>query len=182
MPLTVWGWADPGEKVDVTFRAQRVSTATERDGRWQVSLAPEAAGGPFELTVADSSAPIRLTDVLVGEVWLASGQSNMQWTVARAQDGQAETAPGMSAPRGAPDDPHRPATLFNAMIAPLTQYAIRGVIWYQGETNAVRSWDYQRHGCQRRGRYRCGDRSARQSRAPPARNGVATLNRRRVRR
>ena len=92
MPLTVWGWADPGEKVDVTFRAQRVSTTTERDGRWQVSLAPEAAGGPFELTVAGSSAPIRLTDVLVGEVWLASGQSNMQWTVARAQDGQAEIA------------------------------------------------------------------------------------------
>ena len=52
--------------------------------------------------------------------------------------------PGMTAPRGAPEDPHRPASLWNAMIAPITPFAIRGVLWYQGETNALRAWDYQR--------------------------------------
>ena len=52
--------------------------------------------------------------------------------------------PGVNVPRGAPDDPHRPASLWNAMIAPLTPFAIRGVLWYQGETNALRAWDYQR--------------------------------------
>ena len=52
--------------------------------------------------------------------------------------------PGINAPRGAPDDPHRPASLWNAMIAPITPFAIRGVLWYQGETNALRAWDYQR--------------------------------------
>ena len=52
--------------------------------------------------------------------------------------------PGLNAPRGAPDDPHRPASLWNAMIAPITPFAIRGVLWYQGETNALRAWDYQR--------------------------------------
>ena len=52
--------------------------------------------------------------------------------------------PGMPAPRGGPADPHRPATLWNAMIAPITPFAIRGVLWYQGETNALRAWDYQR--------------------------------------
>ncbi len=52
--------------------------------------------------------------------------------------------PGMPAPRGGPEDPHRPAVLWNAMIAPITPFAIRGVLWYQGETNALRAWDYQR--------------------------------------
>jgi sialate O-acetylesterase len=50
----------------------------------------------------------------------------------------------MHAPRGGPEDPYRPGTLWNAMIAPLTPFAIRGAIWYQGEANAVRPWDYQR--------------------------------------
>lgn len=273
MPLTVWGWADPGERVEVEFRAQRVPVTADRDGRWSARLAPETAGGPFELTVRGASETKRFSDVLVGEVWIASGQSNMQWTVARGKDGPREiadarhprirlfsvrrvtsskpledvsatgwvvttpeTIPEFSAvgyffarelqrarnvpvgiihsswggtpaeawtsqrtleqdpalqpllwqfrrleaeypsgqygfdqrqplwaeavaarkakgdlplgtpgpPRGALDDPHRPASLYNAMIAPLTSFAIRGAIWYQGETNAVRSWDYQR--------------------------------------
>jgi sialate O-acetylesterase len=279
MPLTVWGWADPGERVEVRLRGQRVGATADREGRWRVTLAPETAGGPDELVVTGATATKRFADVLVGEVWIGSGQSNMQWEVRQAQDADQEIAaanlprirlfsvkrvtalepkddvtpmddapawavtspasvprfsavgyyfaralqqardvpigiihsswggtpaeawtrravleqdpalqpllwqyrriegeypslrygydarlpiwsdalkawqaanpaakpvPAMPAPRGGPDDPHRPASLWNAMIAPITAYAIRGVIWYQGETNALRAWDYQR--------------------------------------
>jgi sialate O-acetylesterase len=280
MPLAVWGWATPGERVEVRLRAQRVSTTADREGRWRVTLAPETAGGPDELVVTGGTGKKRFTDVLIGEVWVGSGQSNMQWEVRQAQDADTEIAAanhpkirlfsvkrvtslepkddvtpmddaptwaaaspatiprfsavgyyfaralqqardgvpigfvhsswggtpaeawtrravleddpalqpllwqyrrfegeyaslkygydkrqpvwseaakawqaahagepaltGMPAPRGAPDDPHRPASLWNAMIAPITPYAIRGVLWYQGETNALRAWDYQR--------------------------------------
>jgi sialate O-acetylesterase len=280
MPIGVWGWADPGERVEVRLRAQRASATADRDGRWRVTLAPETAGGPDELVVAGARATTRFADVLIGEVWLGSGQSNMQWEVRQAQAADTEIAaanhprirlfsvkrltarepkddvtpfdtaptwtavtpasipqfsavgyffaralqqargnvsigfihsswggtpaeawtrravleedpalmpllaqyrrieaeypsqrygyerrlpvwsaalkawqaanpgatplPAMPAPRGGPDDPHRPASLWNAMIAPLTPFAIRGVLWYQGETNALRAWDYQR--------------------------------------
>jgi sialate O-acetylesterase len=279
MPIGVWGWAAPDERIEVRLRTQSVSTTADRDGRWRVTLAPEAAGGPDELVVAGATATTRFADVLVGEVWVGSGQSNMQWEVRQAQDADKEIAasdhprirlfsvkrvtalapkddvtpmdaaptwmvatpasirnfsavgyffsrelqrtkdvpvgfihsswggtpaeawtrlgalqedpalqpllwqyrrfeaeypsgrygydrrqpvvgpamkawneahpddpplPGLNAPRGAPDDPHRPASLWNAMIAPITPFAIRGVLWYQGETNALRAWDYQR--------------------------------------
>lgn len=281
MPLGVWGWAAPDERIEVRLRSQRVSTTADRQGRWQVTLAPETAGGPDELVVAGATVTKRFTDVLIGEVWIGSGQSNMQWEVRQAQDADKEIAaanhprirlfsvkrvtagepkddvtpmdaaptwmvatpasvtnfsavgyffsrelqkargnvpigfihsswggtpaeawtrrdvlaedpalqpllaqyrriegeypsqrygyerrlpiwseamkawqaanpkpetpiPGMPAPRGGPEDPHRPASLWNAMIAPLTPFAIRGVLWYQGETNALRAWDYQR--------------------------------------
>jgi len=281
MPLGVWGWAAPNEPIEVRLRAQRVSTTADAAGKWRVVLAPETAGGPDELVVAGATATRRFTDVLIGEVWVGSGQSNMQWEVEDAQDAPQEIAaanyprirlfsvkrvtalepkddvtpmddaptwlaatpasvphfsaigyffsrdlqkargnvpigfihsswggtpaeawtrrdvlaedpalapllaqyrriegeypsqrygyerrltiwndalkawqaanpkpetpiPGMPAPRGGPEDPHRPATLWNAMIAPITPFAIRGVLWYQGETNALRAWDYQR--------------------------------------
>jgi sialate O-acetylesterase len=279
MPLGVWGWAAPNERIEVRLRAQRVSTTADRDGRWRVTLAPESAGGPDELAIAGATVTVRFTDVLVGEVWVGSGQSNMQWEVRQAQDADKEIAaashprirlfsvkrvtslepkddvtpmdaaptwmvatpasvtnfsavgyffsrdlqraknvpigfihsswggtpaeawtrrdvlaedpalqpllaqyrrfeaeypsgryahdrrqpviapalrayneahpaeppvPGVNVPRGAPDDPHRPASLWNAMIVPITPFAIRGVLWYQGETNALRAWDYQR--------------------------------------
>ena len=281
MPLGVWGWAAPDERIEVRLRSQRVSTTADRQGRWQVTLAPETAGGPDELVVAGATVTKRFTDVLIGEVWIGSGQSNMQWEVRQAQDADKEIAaanhprirlfsvkrvtatapkddvtpmdaaptwmvatpasvtnfsavgyffsrelqqargnvpigfihsswggtpaeawtrrdvlaedsalqpllaqyrriegeypsqrygyerrlpiwsealkawqaanpkpetpiPGMPAPRGGPEDPHRPASLWNAMIAPLTPFAIRGVLWYHGETNALRAWDYQR--------------------------------------
>jgi sialate O-acetylesterase len=72
----VWGDAAPGEKVTVTFRGQSKSVTADKDGKWIVRLDPLTAGGPDTLTVAGSNA-IAIEDVLVGEVWLGSGQSNM---------------------------------------------------------------------------------------------------------
>ena len=263
-PVHVWGWADAAEEVSVEFRGQQASSTADAAGHWEVYLKPLAAGGPFEMTVRGSNT-ITLRDILVGEVWVASGQSNMVWPLERSNDAEKEIADakfpeihyfkvkltvaderrddvegewlavspetagafsgvgyfftrhlheklgvpfgivqsawggtpaeswttaetlasdlslrrfnrewaqvladypkakkaydkalkrwepaaakakaaGVDAPRrpGAPRGPghhHTPSGLFNAMIAPLTPYAMRGAIWYQGENNASR--------------------------------------------
>jgi sialate O-acetylesterase len=82
MPVPIWGTADPSEAVTVTLAGQTVSTAADPDGRWMVRLHKMKAGGPFEMDIRGKNAVI-LHDVLVGEVWLASGQSNMVFTVSK---------------------------------------------------------------------------------------------------
>jgi sialate O-acetylesterase len=78
-PLPVWGWAAPGEKITVRLAGQTQVAKTDRQGRWQVTFAALPAGGPHTLAVAGKTAQLNLTDVLVGEVWICSGQSNMEW-------------------------------------------------------------------------------------------------------
>jgi sialate O-acetylesterase len=90
MSVPVWGWADDGEEVTVTIRDQ-TRTARARDGRWMVRLSPLKAGGPDRLTVKGRN-QIQLEDVLVGEVWIASGQSNMEWPMRATHDADAEVA------------------------------------------------------------------------------------------
>ncbi|MCX8092423.1 MAG: sialate O-acetylesterase [Verrucomicrobiae bacterium] len=91
LPLTVWGWADDGERVTVKFRGQSVSTVA-RNLKWSVTLKPLRAGGPDILTVASRTRTLTFTNVLVGEVWLCSGQSNMQWPMQRAFNPAADIA------------------------------------------------------------------------------------------
>ncbi len=86
----VWGWAGTGEKVTVTMAGQTHSTTANQDGEWSVQLDPIDAGGPYTLTVAGTNT-IALNDVLVGEVWVCSGQSNMQWNVGSSNDPDLET-------------------------------------------------------------------------------------------
>jgi sialate O-acetylesterase len=78
MPVHIWGWAGAGEKVTVSFRGQTRMGVADDLGRWSVFLRPEQAGGPYALTVQGSNT-IRLEDILVGDVWFASGQSNMEF-------------------------------------------------------------------------------------------------------
>jgi sialate O-acetylesterase len=78
MPVHIWGWAEAGEKVTVSFHGQTQGAVADDLGRWSVSLRPEEAGGPYVLTVQGSNT-IRLDDILVGDVWFASGQSNMEF-------------------------------------------------------------------------------------------------------
>ena len=241
--VPVWGRADPGEHVSVTFRGQKVGATAGPDGRWMVLLTalPASADGA-ELAVAGAKNRVARSDVVVGEVWLCSGQSNMEFTVddprhpafhlqnAKAEVAAAQfplirqfevgrqvanaptdeaggswlpfshatsvrfTAVGyffardlhrrLDVPVGLiastwggtpieawlspwalgsdpafavaqerwnhapPDYPHKaswePAGLFNAMINPVLPYALRGVLWYQGESNAVRAGEYHR--------------------------------------
>jgi sialate O-acetylesterase len=225
MKVPVWGTAKDGEKVTVSFQGQEVST-TAKDGRWRADLAPLKAGGPFEMTITGENS-LKLGNILVGEVWIASGQSNMQWSVkqsdnpeqnikesanpqirlitvprrataepqndidAKWQECGPESVPDFSAvayffgrdlqkqlkvPVGlistnyggtpaeawtshgalaaepalksladmpANDKPNSPAGLYNAMIHPLIPYAIKGAVWYQGESNAGRAFEYR---------------------------------------
>jgi sialate O-acetylesterase len=255
--VRVWGWADEGEKVTVQFRGQQVSTPA-RDGKWMVCLRSLAAGGPDELRVSGKNR-ILIKDVLVGEVWVCSGQSNMELPLRASYQAQTDiadaanpnlrlftvpklradaptnnvpatwqacnpqTTPGFSAvgyyfgrelqaarrvpvglihtswggspaevwmsqdvleanvdyrmnildaylpqlksyqeslakweqqteqlkkegktqTRTRPWPPWKPTELYNGMIAPLLPYAIKGAIWYQGESNAGRAYQYR---------------------------------------
>jgi sialate O-acetylesterase len=89
--IPVWGWADEGEKVTVTLCGQTKSATGDSDGKWSVKLAALEAGGPHTLVVKGNN-QIEIADVLVGEVWLCSGQSNMAMTVSRSANFDAEQA------------------------------------------------------------------------------------------
>ncbi|MCK6486886.1 MAG: hypothetical protein L6R48_00865 [Planctomycetes bacterium] len=99
-PVAVWGWAAPGQAVEVELAgapgAARATVAAGTDGRWQAALGPFAAGGPFALQARAGASQAAARDVLVGEVWLCSGQSNMEMLVKDAADpaGEAARAPG----------------------------------------------------------------------------------------
>ncbi len=269
--IPVWGWAESGEKVVVTLGKRKAETTADSSGNWKVELKAIKAGGPYEMTVTGKNT-IQLKNILGGEVWVASGQSNMEWPVKLSAnpdqeiasatdtkirlftvkkkvanqpqincDGQwvecspetikdfsavayffgrelrktrkvpvglintswggtpAESwttmetlkadpdfkpildrheanvagypaakanydkafakwkedavkakAEGKTEPKapGAPQDPAtspwQPASLYNGMIAPIVPFAIRGAIWYQGESNAGRAYQYRK--------------------------------------
>ena len=82
MPVPVWGTADAGEMVTVSFRGDKRSVAAGPDGKWMVRLSKLKPGGPFEMRIAGKNT-IVVKDVLVGEVWLGSGQSNMVFNVSK---------------------------------------------------------------------------------------------------
>lgn len=259
--LPIWGQAKAGDEVTVRIDDQAVKATAEADGGFVAELAPLKAGGPHTLTIESGADKKAFSDVIVGDVWVCSGQSNMAWPLSLTQDGQAElrnaehpqirlltiaptvvpqdamtlktqwvpcngeTAKNFSAvgyyfacelqkaikvPIGLvstsyggtpaeawtsqwafdrypdelkpildawdaadasydawakkaaelkaagqavptqptpPADPrasaNRPMVLFNAMVAPITRLPIKGVIWYQGESNADHAWRYR---------------------------------------
>lgn len=79
--LPVWGYASPGTEVTVQLDEMSGTATADESGRWQVVLPPQAEGGPFELIVSTADEVITVGDIWFGDVWLASGQSNMEWTV-----------------------------------------------------------------------------------------------------
>lgn len=87
----VWGTAEPGERVVVAVAGQEKATQAGPDGKWSVVLDPIPAGGPHSLSVSGKKDTVVLDDVLVGEVWICSGQSNMEWPVSQANDGDLES-------------------------------------------------------------------------------------------
>jgi sialate O-acetylesterase len=218
-PLVIQGTGDPGAMVQVAFASQTASTTVGTNQTWSVQLASVSAGGPYTLTATSGSQAVTLTDVLSGDVWLCSGQSNMQMPVkecdAAEQQATVATLPNLrlctvgkgwnaqpqssadihwrtctpdtarnfsaigyffaaslqrdpalaSVPIGVidssfggttcegwipndsliafnPKDLHesmfgiKPGMLYNAMIAPLGQAPLKGVVWYQGESNS----------------------------------------------
>ncbi len=92
IPLKIWGWAAGGEAVSVTLNESTVKTTAGPDGKWMVTLpAVTKAGGPHEMVVKGNN-EIRIKNILIGEVWAGSGQSNMQWNVAQSLNAQEEIA------------------------------------------------------------------------------------------
>lgn len=89
-PIRVWGWTTPGTDVSVSLAGKSATGKAGDDGRFDVSLPKLPAGGPHELTV-EADETKTFTDVLVGEVWICSGQSNMQWSVVSANDADMES-------------------------------------------------------------------------------------------
>ncbi len=75
-PLTIWGWATPGEKITVQLNRKAYKTTTDASGKWQVKLPAMKAGGPFTMAIAGNT-QLSIKDILIGDVWFCSGQSNM---------------------------------------------------------------------------------------------------------
>ena len=228
--VPVWGRATPGEKVTVHFADQNINTVADESGHWRVTLAAmPACAEPADMTVSGNNT-LTVHHVLIGEVWLCSGQSNMAWLIKNSLNPKEEiaeanhplirhfkvplvaasapaeecggewevcnpqTVGGFSAvayyfgrelhrklgvpigiinsswgataieswmsPQALAADPagpnaverlqntsdelhKKPSTLYHAMVSPLLPYALRGVIWYQGEANASRYEEYR---------------------------------------
>lgn len=88
-PVKLWGWAAPGEHVKVTLAGKSADTSATAAGEWKVALSALPAGGPHELTVTGKNT-LKVSDILVGEVWLCSGQSNMEFELRGALNAQQE--------------------------------------------------------------------------------------------
>lgn len=231
----IWGWADAGEEITVSIDVQKKTCETGADGKWSLTLDPLTAGGPYDLIVKGKN-ELKLQNVMIGEVWLCSGQSNMQWSVNNCDNAKQEiasadypnirliTVPRVSSrtpkddfngswstctPQSVPGfsgvgyffgrklhkeldgmaiglincswggsscetwinpdiiaaepdyaqimkrksdyeeknpdkgDNQQAGYLYNGMIVPVKNYGIRGAIWYQGETNAGRAFQYR---------------------------------------
>lgn len=87
--IPIWGWADANEKIEIRFNKQLKSTKADKNGKWIIRLNAENAGGPYELSIKGKNHLV-LKNVLVGEVWICSGQSNMAFTVNEAMNAEKE--------------------------------------------------------------------------------------------
>lgn len=92
-PVAVWGWAEPGSEVAVSFKGQTHTATADDAGRWRVDLeSMNADADPAQMTITSGDQTLTLNDILVGEVWLCSGQSNMEWSVQRSDNAEQEIA------------------------------------------------------------------------------------------
>ena len=118
--VPVWGWAEAGEEVEVKIAGQTQKTTAAPDGKWSVKLASLTAGGPHTMTVSGSKNTVTVGDVLIGEVWLGSGQSNMAMTVSRAKDYEKEKAA--------------------AKLSTLRMFTVRGSVAASPQDDAMGEW------------------------------------------
>jgi sialate O-acetylesterase len=88
-PLKIWGWADPEESVKVQINKNRAKTKADKNGKWNVTLSEMKAGGPYKMIIEGNNSII-LNNILIGEVWICSGQSNMEWRMRTSKDNVKE--------------------------------------------------------------------------------------------
>ena len=82
LPVNIWGWAQPGERVTVLINGQKITVKTPASGEWKAVLKPIPAGGPYEMTIKGNNTLV-LKNILAGDVWVCGGQSNMEWPLSR---------------------------------------------------------------------------------------------------
>ncbi len=92
--ITVWGTANPNQKLEIKFLDQTLQTTADGEGKWSTQIKTGSAGGPYQIEVVaeDNGTKVVLSDVMVGEVWLCSGQSNMEWPTSGIGNAEAEIA------------------------------------------------------------------------------------------
>ncbi len=91
-PIMVWGWADPKDKLVINFMEKTYRATPDQNGYWKVQMKQAPAGGPYEMVVAGQKDKIIIRDIMLGDVWICSGQSNMEWPLAAARDAKQEIA------------------------------------------------------------------------------------------
>jgi sialate O-acetylesterase len=91
-PVKIWGWADKNENIEISFNGQIVKTKAKKAGTWEITLSPMTFGGPYAMEIKGKTNRIRLDNLLIGDVWLCSGQSNMEWTVEQSANAEKEIA------------------------------------------------------------------------------------------
>ncbi|WP_255025357.1 sialate O-acetylesterase [Coprobacter tertius] len=89
-PVKIWGTADKKEPVEITFKGEKYKTRANSKGEWQVTLPAMSHGGPFTLEIKGKKNTITLQNIMIGDIWLCSGQSNMEWPVSFALNGKEE--------------------------------------------------------------------------------------------
>src|SRR5450432_4265956 len=90
-PNTFWGWTKPASDVTVSIGSQQTKCTAGADGKWIARIIPPKVGGPYSVVI-DGHAYLELTDVMVGDVWICSGQSNMEFGISNEKDAAKEIA------------------------------------------------------------------------------------------
>lgn len=89
-PITIWGWNTPGARMEVHFNNTSEKVSTDKDGSWEVAFEALPASGPYSISVKSGNEKVNYNNILIGDVWLCSGQSNMEWTVANTSAANSE--------------------------------------------------------------------------------------------
>ncbi len=138
-PLPVWGWDQPGTSVEVSLDGHSAKATADTDGRWEVELATPANEGPHMIVVVGSER-MEIEDVLVGDVWWCSGQSNMAFEVSRSEEGAAAMRAAengrirlLQMPRISADEPRDDAEVTWQVAGPKTIGSFSAVAYYFGE-------------------------------------------------
>ena len=136
-PIKIWGWGNRYETVTVSIHDQKVNTRCKKDGTWEIILSPIPYGGPYSLTVQGKENSIKIENILIGDIWLCSGQSNMEWTVEQSANSKQEVQnanyPEIRALKVPKSIKNSPQDNFNAqweICSPSTVGAFSGIAYY----------------------------------------------------
>ncbi len=138
-PLPVWGWAEKGEEVTVTFAGQTKTATADEQGNWKVTLEAVKANATAQTLTVKGKNTVELTDILVGDVWIGSGQSNMEWPLAAATKGKEAVAAAkqpnirlLNVPKVQTKEPAKDVKAAWQVCAPETAGGFSAVLYFFG--------------------------------------------------